>query len=1088
MTISSNIGHHDAHGSAVDILTAIFSGFRHPVIVKDDQSRFLHVNGSACELLGHTATEIIGRTDHDFLPKEQADQIVAIDRHILTTGEDRLFEEVINSPEGKPRTLVTHKHCVMLPFLGVAKRIVIAVITDVTDLREAERVLRASEEHYRSLIELHPQVSWVADANGDVTEVGPTWTQISGLPADHAYGSRWAESIHIGDLGQVREQWQSSVATGRSFDVESRIRTVDGSYRWFRNRAAPRRDGHEQVLRWYGLLEDIHERKTAEEALRESESRFRLIADSVPVIIWLTDETGATTYLNRNWFETTGQTEEQALEDGWLNAIHPEDRASVLAAFQEAIRTRTPSRLEYRLRRKDGSWAWVIDIGEPRLTADGALCGFAGSVLDISERRATELALQESEAFIRSIFESSPDCVRLLDLKGNPLMMNKAGRDMFGLSSDADLNSKSWKELVDPSVHPNVSSAFSRVRSGETARFEAIVHVHGQDRCMDVIAAPVLDPSGAPVRMLTMWRDVTDAKAARDAAEEARLRAERAASQLSSVLESTMDCVIVIDHGWRITYMNSNARTLLSLGDAALGQSLWSLYSTEEHGAFVAQYRKAFANHEPVTFEEYLASQGLWIEVHASPTEDGLSIFFRDTSKRRRAEQERFQAQTQILHMSRHDMLTGLANRLLFRERLEHELLERAADTSLAVLMLDLDGFKAVNDTYGHPVGDVLLRQVADRLRTCVRENDTIARIGGDEFVVVQPSLRRPEDSQALAKRIIASFEEPFDLDGLSVSVGTSVGIALSPSAGRSVDQLVRASDIALYRAKAEGRGIYRQYVPGMDAHLQARQELKVELKNALARRELEVFFQPLILLASQRVSTCEALVRWRHPEKGLISPAEFIPVAEESGLIIPIGEWVLNEACLQAAQWPDEIAVAVNLSPLQFKSGRLAETISQAIQHSGIAASRLQLEITESVMLDENETNLKTLQEIRRLGAKISMDDFGTGYSSLGYLRSFPFDKIKVDRGFINDLPEGRESLAIIRAVAGIGRSLGITTTVEGVETQAQLDAVNAEGFDEAQGYLFSSPMPASDLLVFLAERRRAFANSGGSSEIGSS
>jgi EAL domain-containing protein (putative c-di-GMP-specific phosphodiesterase class I) len=255
-----------------------------------------------------------------------------------------------------------------------------------------------------------------------------------------------------------------------------------------------------------------------------------------------------------------------------------------------------------------------------------------------------------------------------------------------------------------------------------------------------------------------------------------------------------------------------------------------------------------------------------------------------------------------------------------------------------------------------------------------------------------------------------------------------------------------------------------------------------------LARRELEVFFQPLILLASQRVSTCEALVRWRHPEKGLISPAEFIPVAEESGLIIPIGEWVLNEACLQAAQWPDEIAVAVNLSPLQFKSGRLAETISQAIQHSGIAASRLQLEITESVMLDENETNLKTLQEIRRLGAKISMDDFGTGYSSLGYLRSFPFDKIKVDRGFINDLPEGRESLAIIRAVAGIGRSLGITTTVEGVETQAQLDAVNAEGFDEAQGYLFSSPMPASDLLVFLAERRRAFANSGGSSEIGSS
>jgi diguanylate cyclase (GGDEF)-like protein/PAS domain S-box-containing protein len=1079
MTISTHIGHHDAHGSAVNILTAIFSGFRHPVIVKDEQSRFLHVNTAACELLGQAAGDIIGRTDHDFLPKEQADQIVAIDREILATGGDRLFEEVINSPEGQPRTLVTHKHCVTLPFLRETKRIVIAVITDVTDLREAERVLRASEEHYRSLIELHPQVPWVADAKGEVTEVGPTWSQVSGLAAEQAHGSRWAESIHMEDLEQVREQWGASVATGRPFDVESRIRMADGSYRWFRNRAAPRRGGDEQILRWYGLLEDIHERRSAEEALRESESRFRLIADSVPVMIWLTDKNGATTYLNRSWFETTGQTEEQALDDGWLNAIHPEDRASVLAAFQEAVRNRTPSRLEYRLRRKDGSFAWVIDIGEPRLTAGGALCGFAGSVLDISDRRITELALQESEAFIRSIFDSSPDCVRLLDMDGNPLMMNKAGRDMFGLLSDADLSAKSWKELVDPSVYADVSSAFSQVRAGKTARFDGLVHVYGEDRCMDIIAAPVLDPTGAPVRMLTMWRDVTDAKAARDAAEAAKVGAERAANQLSAVLESTMDCVVVIDHRWQITYMNLNARTLLGLGDEALGQNLWSLYPEEEHGAFAAQYRKAFANHEPVTFEEYLASQGLWIEVHASPTEDGLSIFFRDTSERRRAEQERFQAQTQILHMSRHDVLTGLPNRLLFRERLERALLEAAADTSLAVLTLDLDGFKAVNDTYGHPVGDVLLRQVADRLRACVRESDTIARIGGDEFVVVQPSLHRPDDSESLAKRIIVSFEEPFDLDGLSVSVGTSVGIALSPAAGQSVDQLVRASDIALYRAKAEGRGIYRQYIPGMDAHLQARQELKVELKNALTRRELEVFFQPLILLTSQRVSTCEALVRWRHPEKGMVSPADFIPAAEESGLIIPIGEWVLNEACRQAAQWPDEIAVAVNLSPLQFKSGRLVETISQALQQSGIAPSRLQLEITESVMLDENETNLKTLQDIRRLGAKISMDDFGTGYSSLGYLRSFPFDKIKVDRGFINDLPEGRESLAIIRAVAGIGRSLGITTTVEGVETQAQLDAVNAEGFDEAQGYLFSRPMPASELLLFLAERPAALRSS---------
>lgn len=731
--------HHDTIGE----ISAIFSRFLHPVIVKDEQSRFVHVNASACALLGYSEHEIIGRKDHDFLPKEEADAVVGVDREILASGEERIFEEVISPSEAEIKTLVTHKHRITL---GSGQKFVIAVITDVTELRRAERILRDSEEHYRSLVELHPQVPWVANAAGEVIEVGPSWSHLSDRPPAAAYGSGWMAAIHPDDLPAVQQHWVASVANGSALDVECRVRGGDGNYRWVRNRGAARRDKDGRVLRWYGLLEDVHERKSAEEALRESEARFRLIADSIPAMVWLSDERGFTTYLNRNWLETTGQREEQALGHGWLDVVHPGDRDVLVARFEEASRSHTTMQAEYRLRRKDGSWAWVIDIGEPRLAPDGSFLGFAGSVLDLSERRASELALEESEAFIRSIFESSPDCVRLLDLDGEPLLMNGAGREMFGLSDNADLRGQRGDRLMDSSDAAKAEAAFAQVRSGKTSRFEAAITTFDKKSlCVDVIAAPVFGKDGKPVRILTIWRDITDAKTARDIAEDARLAAETAAGKLASVLESTMDCVVVVDHEWLLTYMNSNARRLLGLGGVAIGQSLWSLYPEERNGMFAEHYEKALASNEPVTFEEYLPAMGLWLEVHASPTDGGLSIFFRDISERRRAEQERFQAQAQILHMSRHDALTNLPNRLLLRERLERSLDELTPGAQLAVLTLDLDGFKPVNDTYGHPVGDLLLRQVAARLHSCVRQENMVARIGEMNLLLCNQRSGGPE-------------------------------------------------------------------------------------------------------------------------------------------------------------------------------------------------------------------------------------------------------------------------------------------------------------------------------------------------------
>jgi diguanylate cyclase (GGDEF)-like protein len=418
-----------------------------------------------------------------------------------------------------------------------------------------------------------------------------------------------------------------------------------------------------------------------------------------------------------------------------------------------------------------------------------------------------------------------------------------------------------------------------------------------------------------------------------------------------------------------------------------------------------------------------------------------------------------------MAHMARHDMLTGLANRMFFRECFDRALSERRPGQRMAVLCLDLDGFKAINDTLGHPAGDALLRQVSQRLVQSVKATDMVARLGGDEFAIIHPAATALDEAFHLAQRIIDTLCEPFTIEGVSATVGASVGVAFAPEDGTSADDLIKAADIALYNAKSSGRGTYKRFDAAMHAQLQAHQEVRVALRGALQRNEFELHYQPLISLRSRRVTGCEALLRWHSPERGMIAPSEFIPIAEETGLIVPIGEWILAQACRQAAQWPEHVSVAVNLSPVQFKHRNLIKAVADALSASRLAPARLQLEITESVLLDESEHNLQLLQELHGLGVKIAMDDFGTGYSSLGYLRSFPFDKIKVDQAFVRDLPHGKESLAIVRAVAGLGQSLGMTTTIEGVETEDQLAIVNAEGFHEVQGYIFSRPLPASEV-----------------------
>jgi diguanylate cyclase (GGDEF)-like protein len=435
---------------------------------------------------------------------------------------------------------------------------------------------------------------------------------------------------------------------------------------------------------------------------------------------------------------------------------------------------------------------------------------------------------------------------------------------------------------------------------------------------------------------------------------------------------------------------------------------------------------------------------------------------------------EWLQAQQQISHMARHDALTNLPNRTLFREQLEQALRLAKRSDQLAVFCLDLDHFKDINDSLGHPIGDALLKEVARRLGECAGANDTVARLGGDEFAIVQFCSDCDQTAAvALASDVVEKIAAPYDIGGHQLVIGASVGISLSPEDGKNPDELLKNADLALYRAKADGRGTYRFFEAGMDARVQARRLLELDLRAALRRDEFAVYYQPIRDLATDEVVVFEALVRWNHPQRGLIAPTKFIPLAEETGLIAQLGDYVLRRACMDAAGWSRKVGVAVNLSPVQFKNPNLVSSVMAALQIGRLPSHRLELEITESVLLQNSAATLAILHELRANGVRISLDDFGTGYSSLSYLRSFPFDKIKIDRSFVNELATRNDSMAIVRAVTGLGKSLGITTTAEGVETEAQLELLRREGCTQAQGYLFSKPRPAAEVESMLVGSR---------------
>jgi diguanylate cyclase (GGDEF)-like protein len=542
--------------------------------------------------------------------------------------------------------------------------------------------------------------------------------------------------------------------------------------------------------------------------------------------------------------------------------------------------------------------------------------------------------------------------------------------------------------------------------------------------------------------------------------------------RLDTAVNNIPQGLIVYDNTAHVTVCNRRYIEMFGLSDQVVkpGCTMQDLiYHRKETGSFDGDV-EAFCSNiitdvslGKVTRQVTEAPGGRAIQIINQPLQAGGWVAtIEDVTEAKLAEER-------ITHLAHYDPLTDLPNRALFHERLKQELARIVPGERLAVLYIDIDEFKSVNDTLGHLIGDELLKSVAVSLSSCIDDHDFVARLGGDEFAVVQTAIKSEDEASDLATRIFEAIRTPYECLGHQVTTDASIGVALAPQHGTDLHQILKNADMAMYAAKSAGRRTYRFFEPDMDAQVTARRLLEMDLRRAIADEALEVYYQPCLGLQDNKITGCEALLRWRHPVRGMVSPAEFIPIAEETGLINAIGEWVLTTACAEATTWPEDIKLAVNVSPVQFKSGTLALKIVGALAATGLAASRLELEITEAVLIRDDDAALAILHQLRAIGVRIALDDFGTGYSSLSYLQRFPFDKIKIDRCFVNDIEDPDGSSCIVQAVVNIAAARHMTTTAEGVETKPQQQLLRMLGCSEMQGYLFSPPKPAADIKQLL-------------------
>jgi len=715
--------------------------------------------------------------------------------------------------------------------------------------------------------------------------------------------------------------------------------------------------------------------------------------------------------------------------------------------------------------------------------ATARIAGALASLKDIVRRsldRAAQKQLgnraQAREAWFATVIDNLSQGLVVFDKDRKVVICNKRYREIYGLTAEQVAPGTPTSELIKRRLElglqvPDNPTDYVRGRTSGDVKASNAIQEFADGRVIAYAVRPMPDGGG-----IATHDDISDRERLHAQIEKQHVLVKQQQQELSirtlqfdAALNNMSQGLCFFDGLQRLIVCNRRytemygldpdrvrpGTTLREIIDLRFEAGSGPLMTKDEYHA----WRNSVAVADKPTDSVVELMNGQVFEINHRPMSDGGWVAtHRDITENRRAE-------AQIAHMARHDALTGLPNRVLFNERLEQALARAERGEMVAVHLFDLDNFKTVNDTLGHPAGDKLLQMAADRLGTLVRGADTIARMGGDEFAIVQVALSDPADAAALAHRVITRISEPYAIEEHQVLIGASVGIAIGQGENLTPGQLIRNADLALYGAKGDGRGTFRFFEPEMDAQVQGRRELEQGLRRALTAGEFEIYYQPVVDIVSNEIAGFEALIRWHHPVEGLVAPNAFIPLAEEIGLIIPMGEWVIREVCATAAKWPSHLRMAINLSPVQFRSPGLVPAIAAALAASGLSPDRLEVEITEMTLLQDSATTLSILYQLRELGVRVAIDDFGTGYSSLNYLQSFPFDRIKIDRSFVKDIAENTGSLNIVRAVTALAKGLGIAASAAGVETAEQRNTVRSEGCTEMQGFLFSQPLPAGEI-----------------------
>ena len=928
------------------------------------------------------------------------------------------------------------------------------------------------------MLENSSEIIKIIDPDGTLSYASPAFDRILGYDSEEAIGTmNVLDYVHPDDLPQGQEEREKALSAGgiATNKAEYRFLHKDGSWRWMESMGTYPVDDP-AVGGVVVTSRDITERKEAERRLREAEERYRTLVETVPAVTYTDRAVGTypdlAVYTSPQIEELVGYSLQEWLDPErvlWEERLHPEDRTWVLSADEHSRSSGEPFSEEYRLLAKDGSVVWVRDEAVLLRNEAGEPLYWQGVLVDVTDRKEAEEALRESEERYRTLMEQSVEPIYLYDAETKQVLeSNAAFRSLMGFSEEELLGMRIY-DFIDhdrDNIDQHVRRSFKEKRRhiGER-RFR---RKDGSVILVDTSSSVVY--YGGRTALCAISRDITESKQAEEAVRrsEARLaEAQRLARLGGWEWDVQTDEISWSDEVYRI-YGLAPQSVVPSL------RRFMEVVHPDDRRLIEGVIDGALNAQRPYDLEHRIIrpdGEVRWVHRRAEVVrgEGGEPLRMVGTVHditERKALEERLE------HQAFHDLLTDLPNRRLFVERLGQALrrTKRRGKRRVAVLFMDIDDFKTINDSLGHEAGDVLLVVVAERLRSCLRPEDTLARFGGDEFVVLIEDIESPEDAVRVTERIVESLREPFVTEGRELFLRTSIGVALGTARQNSAEDLLRNADTAMYEAKEAGLG-YRMFDPAMYERIVGRLELENELRRAVQTDEFVVHYQPIMSLKTGEMWGVEALVRWSHPERGLLDPWEFMAVAEQSGIVVPMGEGVLEEACRQAKEWQEEhphippLVISVNLSARQLQRPDIAQIVERVLKKSGLESRYLRLDITETVYIEALEGNTQALDELRSLGVCISIDDFGTGYSSLAYLKRLPANALKIDKSFVKGLGEDLEDTAIVGMVRELAHTLGMEAIAEGVESENQATLLKEMGCDMAQGYHFSMPLPPEEI-----------------------